>query len=124
MSPRAAAARARAAALAGTEVALVFGRERTGLENDELQLCHAAVHIPANPDYSSLNLAAAVQVLAYELRVALLDADAAAPAPDGPGQGGHADPTASHAQMEGRFATLGQTQIGNGSGRERGGKKG
>ena len=54
-------------------MALVFGRERTGLTNDELQLCHAAVHIPANPDYSSLNLAAAVQVLAYELRMALLE---------------------------------------------------
>src|SRR5690606_9261428 len=45
LSPRAAAARARESALAGAEVALVFGRERTGLENDELQLCHAAVHI-------------------------------------------------------------------------------
>ena len=109
LSPRAAAARTRGAALAGTEVALVFGRERTGLENDELQLCHAAVHIPANPGYSSLNLAAAVQVLAYELRVALLDADDAAPAPDGHGQAGHADPTASHAQMEGLFAQLAQT---------------
>jgi tRNA (cytidine32/uridine32-2'-O)-methyltransferase len=54
------------------DVALVFGRERTGLENEELQLCHASVCIPANPDYSSLNLAAAVQVLAYELRVAVL----------------------------------------------------
>ena len=40
-----------------------------GWSNEELQLCHAAVHIPANPDYSSLNLAAAVQVLAYELRL-------------------------------------------------------
>src|SRR5690606_17895008 len=38
------------------EVALVFGRERTGLENHELQLCHAAIHIPANPDYSSLKI--------------------------------------------------------------------
>ncbi|MGH8027716.1 MAG: RNA methyltransferase, partial [Pseudoxanthomonas sp.] len=46
------------------ETALVFGRERTGLTNEELQLCHASVHIPANPEYSSLNLAAAVQVLA------------------------------------------------------------
>ena len=73
LSPRAAAARTRAAALAGTEVALVFGRERTGLENDELQLCHAAVHIPANPDYSSLNLASAVQIVAYEWRVAGLE---------------------------------------------------
>lgn len=59
------------------EVALVFGRERTGLENDELQLCHAAVSIPANPDYSSLNLAAAVQVLSYELRMAACAGDPA-----------------------------------------------
>src|SRR4249919_3931266 len=62
------------------EVALVFGRERTGLENEELQLCHASVCIPANPDYSSLNLAAAVQVLAYELRVAVLAAQPPMPA--------------------------------------------
>jgi tRNA (cytidine32/uridine32-2'-O)-methyltransferase len=52
--------------------ALLFGRERTGLTNDELQRCHAAIHIPANPDYSSLNIAAAVQVISYELRLALL----------------------------------------------------
>jgi tRNA (cytidine32/uridine32-2'-O)-methyltransferase len=45
----------------------VFGREHSGLSNDELEKCHALVHIPTNPDYSSLNLAAAVQVLAYEL---------------------------------------------------------
>jgi tRNA (cytidine32/uridine32-2'-O)-methyltransferase len=55
-------------------VALLFGRERTGLENGELQRCHASVGIPTNPDFSSLNLAAAVQVLAYELRLALLAA--------------------------------------------------
>jgi tRNA (cytidine32/uridine32-2'-O)-methyltransferase len=54
------------------EVAFVFGRERTGLTNEELQLCHLAVHIPSNPEFSSLNLAAAVQVLAYELRMASL----------------------------------------------------
>jgi tRNA (cytidine32/uridine32-2'-O)-methyltransferase len=77
LPPRAAAARAAADAAGGGEVAVVFGRERTGLTNDELQLCHAAVHIPANPGYSSLNLAAAVQVLAYELRLALLDAPTA-----------------------------------------------
>jgi tRNA (cytidine32/uridine32-2'-O)-methyltransferase len=53
-------------------VALVFGPERTGLTNEDLQRCHATVHIPANPDYSSLNLAAAVQVLSYELRLAAL----------------------------------------------------
>jgi TrmH family RNA methyltransferase len=50
------------------EVALVFGRERFGLTNEELDACHFLVNIPANPAYSSLNLAAAVQVLCYEIR--------------------------------------------------------
>lgn len=50
------------------EVALVFGRERFGLTNEELDTCHFLVNIPANPAYSSLNLAAAVQVLCYEIR--------------------------------------------------------
>jgi tRNA (cytidine32/uridine32-2'-O)-methyltransferase len=103
--PREAAARA--VALAGEgEVALVFGRERTGLTNEELQLCHAAVHIPANPDYSSLNLAAAVQVLSYELRLALRagNAPAAVPAPAHPDE-----LAADHAQLEGFYAQLGQT---------------
>lgn len=103
LAPRAAAERAVAEAAGGVEVALVFGRERTGLENDELQLCHAAVHIPANPDYSSLNLAAAVQVLTYELRLALL----AAAGPVEPAE--PRDPPASHAQLEGLFAQLGET---------------
>jgi tRNA (cytidine32/uridine32-2'-O)-methyltransferase len=52
------------------ECALVFGREHSGLTNDELGRCHHLVHIPTNPEYSSLNLAAAVQVLCYELRMA------------------------------------------------------
>lgn len=50
------------------EVALVFGREISGLSNEELHLCHYHVHIPVDPGYSSLNLAAAVMVLSYELR--------------------------------------------------------
>ncbi|ENY71487.1 tRNA (cytosine(32)/uridine(32)-2'-O)-methyltransferase TrmJ [Aeromonas diversa] len=50
-------------------VALVFGRERTGLTNEELQRCHFHVAIPANPEYSSLNLAMAVQTLCYEVRM-------------------------------------------------------
>lgn len=54
-------------------VALVFGRERTGLTNEELQTCHYHVCIPANPDYSSLNLAMAVQTICYEIRVAHLN---------------------------------------------------
>lgn len=55
------------------EVAIVFGREDRGLTNDELQKCQYHVHIPANPDYSSLNLAAAVQVIAYEIRMTHLN---------------------------------------------------
>ncbi|MGL4193056.1 MAG: tRNA (cytosine(32)/uridine(32)-2'-O)-methyltransferase TrmJ [Vibrio sp.] len=53
-------------------VAVVFGRERTGLTNDELQRCHYHVCVPANPEYSSLNIAMAVQLLSYELRMAWL----------------------------------------------------
>lgn len=53
-----------------SKVALVFGREQSGLSNEELQTCHWHMQIPANPEYSSLNLAAAVQVVAYEVRVA------------------------------------------------------
>ena len=49
------------------EVALVFGRESSGLTNEELAVCHYLVRIPANPAFSSLNLAAAVQVLSYEI---------------------------------------------------------
>ena len=52
------------------DVALVFGTEMSGLANDELAQCTVAATIPANPDFASLNLAAAVQVAAYELRVA------------------------------------------------------
>lgn len=48
--------------------AVVFGRERSGLSNDELALCHSRLAIPSNPDFSSLNLASAVQVVTYELR--------------------------------------------------------
>lgn len=53
-------------------VALVFGRESSGLTNEELQLCHFHVQIPANPEYSSLNLAMAVQTLSYEVRTSFL----------------------------------------------------
>lgn len=55
--------------LPDAQIALVFGREDSGLTTDELQRCQYHVHIPSMPDFSSLNLAAAVQVLAYELRM-------------------------------------------------------
>lgn len=65
------------------EVAILFGRERYGLTNEEMMRCHFLVNIPSNPEYSSLNLAQAVQILAYELRVAALGAsDIALPPPD------------------------------------------
>ncbi len=50
-------------------IAIVFGREHSGLSNEELDRCQYLINIPANPEYSSLNLAAAVQVLAYELKM-------------------------------------------------------
>ncbi|WP_292979483.1 RNA methyltransferase [Nitrosomonas sp.] len=52
-------------------VALLFGRESAGLTSAEISQCQLTVQIPANPVYSSLNLAAAVQIMAYELRIAL-----------------------------------------------------
>ena len=54
------------------QMAILFGREDRGLTNEELQLCHSHVTIPSNEKYSSLNLAAAVQVLCYELRMNFL----------------------------------------------------
>lgn len=77
-TPREAAPRLLAAAAAGP-VALVFGPERTGLTNEDLASCSGLVRIPSDPAYESLNLAQAVQVLAYELRCA-----GEAPAPGTP----------------------------------------
>lgn len=69
-TPREAAPRLLAAGREGA-AAVLFGTERTGLTNEELEHCNALVHIPANPDFDSLNLSQAVQVMAYELRLAL-----------------------------------------------------
>ncbi|KTD55645.1 methyltransferase [Legionella santicrucis] len=55
-----------------TQIAIVFGREHAGLTNEELLKCHYHINIPSNPEYSSLNLAQAVQIIAYELRMKLL----------------------------------------------------
>ncbi|MFV8147728.1 TrmH family RNA methyltransferase, partial [Enterobacter cloacae complex sp.6722787] len=53
-------------------VAIVFGRERVGLTNEELQRCNYRLYIPTNPEYGSLNLAMAVQLVSYEIRMAYL----------------------------------------------------
>src|SRR6478735_10528717 len=100
LSPREGAQRVREASLLGP-VALVFGRERTGLENEELQLCHAAIHIPANPEYSSLNLAAAVQIVSYEWRLAGLEGQ-----PPEVAAAADAEPPATHAELESYFTHL------------------
>ncbi|NOZ54938.1 MAG: tRNA (cytosine(32)/uridine(32)-2'-O)-methyltransferase TrmJ [Gammaproteobacteria bacterium] len=50
-----------------SRIAVLFGREHSGLTNDELERCHYLMHIPSNPEYSSLNIAAAAQILAYEV---------------------------------------------------------
>jgi TrmH family RNA methyltransferase len=83
-------------------VAILFGRERSGLTNSELDCCHQLVQIPTNPDYPSLNIAAAVQVIAYELRIAA----GAVEKPDEP----EVD-YASMVQMEQFYTHLEQTLI-------------
>jgi tRNA/rRNA methyltransferase len=108
--PRAAAAHAREHAAHG-DIALVFGNERTGLSNEDVERCSLLAHIPANPAYSSLNLAQAVQVLAYELRTAYLGA-AGLGAPAASGAGGAGGQGAAHASLapsddiEGMFTHL------------------
>ncbi|ALM53660.1 tRNA (cytosine(32)/uridine(32)-2'-O)-methyltransferase TrmJ [Halomonas huangheensis] len=101
-----------------SRVALVFGREDSGLSNAELQRCHAHVHIPTNPDFSSLNLAAAVQVLAYECRLSWLEQqdqleqqnrlEQQAQAPDTTEE---QQPLATHEELEHYFAHLERTLI-------------
>ncbi len=92
--------------VAGQEVAaaLIFGNERFGLPNHIVEGCNVLINIPANPDYSSLNLAQALQVLAYECRVAGADA---APATS---IGFHGD-AASIEQIDGMFAHLEQALV-------------
>ncbi|WP_457673673.1 RNA methyltransferase [Thiolapillus sp.] len=97
LDPRQCAALVAERAAGGQQVALVFGRERTGLTNAELERCQYLVHIPSNPDYSSLNLAMAVQVLAYELMMQQ--------APDSPARPRE---LATAADMQGLFSHLEQ----------------
>lgn len=103
MCPREAAARLLEASRGG-EVALVFGPERTGLQNAELQRCHASVCIPTDAAFSSLNLSQAVQVLAYELRLAAMEAEGVDAARDPLDE----RPPATHDEMERFFAHLDQ----------------
>jgi len=87
------------------EVAMVFGTEMSGLTNEEILQCRALAYIPADPAYSSLNLAAAVQVLAYEARVAALGAQPQAGAGFAP---------ARHEDIERFYAHLEQSLLASG----------
>jgi tRNA/rRNA methyltransferase len=89
----------------GLHAALVFGNERFGLPNHIVEQCNVLINIPANPAYSSLNLAQAAQVLAYECRMA---AEEGAPAASAIGFHGDA---ASVAQIEGMYAHLEQALV-------------
>lgn len=89
VEPRA-AAREIATAAQASKAAILFGNERTGLENHELQLCHTLLTIPTGTAYTSLNLAMAVQVVAYEVCLALRDERSA-----------HADPLPLAGEREG-----------------------
>ncbi len=84
-------------------VAIVFGRENSGLKNHELDLCHYLLRIPCNSDYSSLNLAAAVQVVSYELFIATGQREESTIGDK------DADPLASMKQMELFYQHLQQT---------------
>jgi tRNA (cytidine32/uridine32-2'-O)-methyltransferase len=92
------------------EVAIVFGREDRGLTNEELHKCNYHVHIPANEEYSSLNLATAVQVICYEVRMAFLKATEGKTLP------GHSwdMPPADSAAVENYYQHLEQTLAGLG----------
>ncbi len=97
-----------AAAGAELNAALIFGNERFGLPNEIVEKCNALINIPANPDYSSLNLAQAAQVLVYECRMAALAAQGASKAPvaaEAPAIGFQGE-AASLAQIDGMYAHL------------------
>ena len=94
-------------AAADGEVALVFGNETSGLSNEELGLCRRWATIPVAPEFSSLNLAAAVQVMCYELRLAAQDPG---PPPEIRGAG----QVASHEEVEGLVAHIERAAIGSG----------
>ncbi|HEX8986972.1 MAG TPA: RNA methyltransferase [Rhodocyclaceae bacterium] len=101
-------AAAELAVLAGKgEVALVFGNETAGLSNEEVSLCMRWAKIPTDPDWSSLNLAQAVQVLCYELRLAAVDVGAPPPITD-------AGEPASHEEVEGLVGHLERAAVGSG----------
>lgn len=103
-SPREAAAMAIATE---QQVAFVFGNETSGMSNEELIRCQYLAHIPANPEYSSLNLASAVQIMAYDLRMAAYGA----PPVEEPKNPYKRINPATHDEIEGFYGHLEQTLV-------------
>lgn len=108
------------------KVAMVFGQERSGLSNESLDLCTRLLRIPCNPDFSSLNLGSAVQVVAYELSQAVVSVPQGAPVPmpgkwkgsdDGAGglvSAGSDDMAATSEDMEHFFEHLDRVMVNTG----------
>jgi tRNA/rRNA methyltransferase len=93
-----------------TGVGFLFGSERFGMRNEDVYRCHACLSIPSNPKFGSLNIGAAIQVIAYEWRLALggfAAAPAAAALAGGPGSGAMADAT----QVAGMLTHLEQSLV-------------
>lgn len=104
LSSRDAAARVVNVTAAGGDVAVLFGRENSGLTNEELDRCQFHVQIPCNPHFSSLNVAAAVQVMCYEMMLADV--------PSGPGSEVPGSPTLATAdEVEGYYDHLQEVMI-------------
>ncbi|MES2404835.1 MAG: RNA methyltransferase [Pseudomonadota bacterium] len=99
LDPRAAVGEIAPLLRQGNEIALLFGNERSGLDNEELSMCHAMIRIPSVEEFSSLNLAQAVQLMAWELHMTMLGNVPESP-PD------HDAPSASAEQMERFFEHL------------------
>jgi TrmH family RNA methyltransferase len=85
------------------KAAIVFGREHAGLTNEELQHCHYTVTIPTNPDFSSLNVASAIQVISYEIYKLFQQPLAQ--------KNTETEPSADSAELEGYFSHLEQVMV-------------
>ena len=95
-------------------VAVVFGREERGLSNEELQRCNLHVQIPANPDYSALNLGMAVQIICYEFHLQAIKAsggESALPGEQGPHGPGWDEPAATVDDVERMVRHLEETLV-------------
>jgi TrmH family RNA methyltransferase len=105
LTPREFAARAVDETREG-QVALVFGGEQAGLSNDELDQCQAVASIASNPQFGSLNVAAAVQIFAYELQLASTDGDGTRRT--GESSSEHGERASTSAELEGLYTHLEQ----------------